>query len=54
MKKALSLIGKLQSDVLYFWDKTVGIEADDLRAMLKTFVARVQAEQASDTAVSNE
>lgn len=48
MKKALSLIGKLQSDVLYFWDKTVGIEADDLRAMLKTFVARVQAEQAAD------
>ncbi len=48
MKKALSLIAQLQNDVLYFWDKTVGIEADDLRAMLKLFTERVRAEQEAD------
>lgn len=49
MKKALSLIGKLQSEVLYFWDQTVG-EGDvaSLKDALRAFIGQVEGLQEAD------
>ncbi len=53
MKKALSLIGKMQSEVLYFWQQNVGvIDTTMITQALKRFAVEIEAEQQSDAKIA--